>query len=112
MTEKLYPESVVKELLNELRESILKATDEIPDSDWSALDIKRTILNAPTPELKGGIDVNELVRKIKIHVETTEDCMENFNIPEYVKKLLEGDNKLFRYIINSLNPTIEKEDTE
>lgn len=42
---------------------------------------------------------NEITRKIEIHIETTEECMENFNIDKTTKELLEQDNKLFREII-------------
>lgn len=41
----------------------------------------------------------ELKRKIEIHIETTEECVENFNIDNVTKELLEQDNKLFTDIL-------------
>ena len=44
----------------------------------------------------------ELKRKIEIHIETTEECIENFNIDKTTKELLGQDNKLFQEVINFL----------
>lgn len=41
----------------------------------------------------------DLKRKIEIHIETTEECIDNFGIPEYVKKILEQDIELYREIL-------------
>jgi len=46
--------------------------------------------------------MEELIRKIEIHVETTEECMDNTSLPEYVSELLNADNKLFKEIIEKL----------
>lgn len=46
--------------------------------------------------------MEELIRKIEIHVETTEECIENTTLPEYVSELLKADNKLFNEIIEKL----------
>jgi hypothetical protein len=46
--------------------------------------------------------MQDLIRKIEIHVETTEECMENTSLPEYVSELLNADNKLFKEIIQTL----------
>ena len=46
--------------------------------------------------------LQDLIRKIEIHVETTEECMENTSLPEYVSELLNADNKLFKKIIETL----------
>ena len=49
----------------------------------------------------------ELIRRIEIHIETTEECIDNFNIDKTTKELLEQDNKLFREIITHLTRTPE-----
>lgn len=46
--------------------------------------------------------MQDLIRKIEIHVETTEECMGNTSLPEYVSELLNADNKLFKEIIQTL----------
>ena len=46
--------------------------------------------------------MEDFIRKIEIHVETTEECMENTSLPEYVSELLNADNKLFNEIIERL----------
>lgn len=46
--------------------------------------------------------MEDLIRKIEIHVETTEECMDNTAFPEYVCELLKADNKLFNEIIEKL----------
>jgi len=46
--------------------------------------------------------MEELIRKIEIHVETTEECIGNFALPKYVIELLEADNKLFKEVIETL----------
>lgn len=38
----------------------------------------------------------ELIRKIEIHIETTEESIENFNLPQYVIDLLDKDNALLK----------------
>lgn len=47
-------------------------------------------------------EFSELLKKIEIHIETTEECMENFNIPDYVGALLKQGNQLFLEIINKI----------
>ena len=46
--------------------------------------------------------MQELIRKIEIHVETTEECMDNTALPEYVVDLLNADIKLFKEIAEEL----------
>lgn len=46
--------------------------------------------------------MQELIRKIEIHVETTEECMDNTALPEYVVDLLNSDIKLFKEIAEEL----------
>jgi hypothetical protein len=46
--------------------------------------------------------MEDLIRKIEIHIETTEECMDNTALPEYVSELLNADNKLFKEIIETL----------
>ena len=46
--------------------------------------------------------MEDLIRKIEIHVETTEECIENTALPKYVAELLNADNKLFKEIIQTL----------
>ena len=46
--------------------------------------------------------MEDLIRKIEIHVETTEECMDNTLLPEYVVNLLNSDNELFKEIIKKL----------
>lgn len=48
------------------------------------------------------LEIDKLIRKIEIHIETTKECMENFGIPAYVKELLEQDNQLFIEILNKI----------
>ena len=46
--------------------------------------------------------MEKLIRKIEIHVETTEECIDNTALPEYVTELLKADIKLFNEIIEKL----------
>lgn len=45
---------------------------------------------------------NEIIRKIEIHIETTKECIDNFNIPAYVIALLEQDIVLYEEILKFL----------
>ncbi len=45
----------------------------------------------------------QLLNKIKIHVETTEECLDNFNLPRHVVDLMNQDLDLFREVITFLN---------
>ena len=53
--------------------------------------------------------IDSLISKIKIHVETTEECMENFNIDSTIYELLYQDNKFLKEITNELSDMIENE---
>jgi hemerythrin len=44
--------------------------------------------------------MEDLIRKIQIHLETTEECMENTSLPQYVVELLEQDNELLGEVVN------------
>ena len=46
--------------------------------------------------------MEDLIRKIEIHIETTEESMDNTALPEYVVELLNADNKLFKEIVETL----------
>lgn len=46
--------------------------------------------------------IDSLISKIKIHIETTEECIENFNIDNTTKELLSQDNKFLKEIQDSL----------
>ena len=46
--------------------------------------------------------IEDLKKKIEIHVETTEECIDNTSLPEYVVEILNSDNKLFQEIIENL----------
>lgn len=46
--------------------------------------------------------MEELIRKIEIYVETTEECMDNTSLPKYVVDLLNADLELFKEIANKL----------
>lgn len=54
--------------------------------------------NLHKPLVSGSLPA-DLRRKIEIHIETTEECIENFGIPKYVKELLEQDIELYRLIL-------------
>lgn len=41
----------------------------------------------------------DLIRKIEIHLETTEECIENTSLPQYVVELLEADNELLSEVV-------------
>ncbi len=43
-----------------------------------------------------------LIRKIEINIETTEECIDNFNVPDYAKDLLLQDIEFHKEIISSL----------
>ena len=45
--------------------------------------------------------MEHLIRKIQIHLETTEDCIENTSLPQYVVELLEADNKLLSEVVTN-----------
>lgn len=55
-------------------------------------------LHGAKPLVSGALPA-DLKRKIEIHIETTEECVENFGIPKYVKELLEQDIELYRKIL-------------
>lgn len=44
----------------------------------------------------------ELIRKIEIHIETTEECMDNFSLPDYVKQLLDQEIELHKLTVEHL----------
>jgi hypothetical protein len=44
----------------------------------------------------------ELYNKIRIHVETTEECLDNFNVPTYVRELMQQDLELFVLVMKHL----------
>lgn len=44
----------------------------------------------------------EVKRKIEIHLETTNECIDNCNINNTTKSLLEQDNDLFKEILEFL----------
>lgn len=44
-----------------------------------------------------------LKRKLEIHVETTEECLENFSLDQVTKDAMEADNTLFKEVIEYLN---------
>lgn len=46
--------------------------------------------------------IDSLISKIKIHIETTEECIENFNIDNTTQELLSQDNKFLKEIQDSL----------
>jgi hypothetical protein len=43
--------------------------------------------------------MKDLIRKIEIHLETTEECIENTSLPPYVVELLEADNRLLSEVV-------------
>jgi hypothetical protein len=45
--------------------------------------------------------MEDLIRKIQIHLETTEECIENTSLPKYVVELLEADNKLLSEVVTN-----------
>jgi hypothetical protein len=45
--------------------------------------------------------MEDLIRKIQIHLETTEECIENTSLPQYVVELLEADNKLLSEVVTN-----------
>ncbi len=53
----------------------------------------------------------ELIRKIEIHIETTEESIENFNLPQYVIDLLDKDNALLKQATDLLRE-LEGEPTD
>jgi hypothetical protein len=44
--------------------------------------------------------MKDLIRKIQIHIETTEECIENTSLTQYVVELLEADNELLGEVVN------------
>lgn len=44
----------------------------------------------------------EILRKIEIHVETTKECIDNFDLPKYVIELLNQEIELYETIIKHL----------
>ncbi len=56
----------------------------------------------------------DLIRKIRVHVETTEDCIPNFNLGKHTEELLKQDNDLFKEIIQFLSdqPKTNEEDSK
>lgn len=46
--------------------------------------------------------MQELIDKIERYVETTQECMDNTNLPQYVINLLNADMELFKEIVETL----------
>jgi len=44
----------------------------------------------------------ELLNKLHRHVELTEECLDNFGLPNYVVELVTADNDLFNEVISFL----------
>lgn len=47
--------------------------------------------------------MEDIKRKIEIHLETTEECLENFNLDKELIELLEQDNALFNEVLDYLD---------
>jgi hypothetical protein len=43
-----------------------------------------------------------LIRKIEIHIETTEECIDNTGLPDYIVLLLTQDNNLLKEALEEL----------
>ncbi len=59
------------------------------------------------PEGETALSSADLIRKIEIHIETTEECIENFAIPPYVKELLQQDIELYNLILKSATASLK-----
>lgn len=44
----------------------------------------------------------DLLRKVRVHVEVTEDCVMNTNLDKHTEELLKQDNDLFKEVISFL----------
>lgn len=44
----------------------------------------------------------DLLRKVRVHVEVTEDCIMNTNLDKHTEELLKQDNDLFKEVISFL----------
>ena len=56
--------------------------------------------------------MENLIRKIQIHLETTEECIQNTVLPEYVVELLEADNKLFAEVVTKYQQESSEKDID
>jgi len=74
--------------LGKWNEKVLESMDEYAESYHA--------------QFEGECDFTKLVGKIETHIETTKECMDNFNTPDYVNELLKQDNQLFLEIINKI----------
>lgn len=92
-------------------QNLFKTKDGKVDTDEAARfqdELGKWIVDAINEKIERDVNVNtiqelsvDLKRKIEIHIETTEECIENFSIPNYVKELLEQDIELYRKILGS-----------
>lgn len=64
--------------------------------------IKQVKKKLPFLEDKFKMTKKTLIRKIEIHIETTEECIDNTGLPPYVINLLTQDNTLFKEVLKEL----------
>lgn len=79
---------------------------EVSDSiDWNDYVESMTKDENSTPSKVevSDVEIDNLKRKIEIHLETTEECIENFNISKATKDLLDQDNELFQQVLDLLS---------
>lgn len=86
-TSDVIEKSLVIEMVNDLKMLVNEAQTEVNNFSSNA------------PVIKSLPADDEMKRKIEIHIETTEECIENFGIPNYVKELLEQDIELYKEIL-------------
>jgi hypothetical protein len=66
---------------------------EVLKNTWDALDFGTSQSNNVT------MTKEELLQKLHRHVELTEECLDNFGLPNYVVELVTQDNELFNQVI-------------
>jgi predicted DNA-binding protein YlxM (UPF0122 family) len=64
--------------------------------------IKQVKKKLPFLEKKINMTKETLIRKIEIHIETTEECIDNTGLPPYVINLLNQDNTLLKEVLEEL----------
>lgn len=45
---------------------------------------------------------NDVIRKIEIYIETTNECLENFGLPNWAKETIQQDNEMLKLALSEL----------
>lgn len=89
-----YVQQITKECGSEKGQLLLRYTD-----DWWLVAYRNNTAYANHVLMSNQSDVS---RKIKIHIETTEECLENFNLPSWAKETIERKLEMLKLAVSEL----------